>query len=116
MAASHRRNKAFGGVLQDEPTYQDQERTADRLRQSEWGGNAYQPNPMGSQVLARNGNCRGSQEDGERAIEEYGKETFPNSAEERQICENIFDWWISGKSYERWYADKFLQGKLFQDD
>lgn len=79
------------------------------------GGNTYQPNPMEIQVLARNSNSRGSQEDGERAIEGYGKETFPNSAEERQICENIFDWWISGKSYERWYADKFLQGKLFEE-
>lgn len=70
---------------------------------------------MRSQVLARNSNSRGSQEDGERIIEEYGKVTFPNSAEERQICENIFDWWISGKSYERWYADKFMQGKLFEE-
>ena len=69
-----------------------------------------------AKILARNSNSRGSQEDGERTIEEYGKETFPNSAEERQICENIFDWWISGKSYERWYADKFLQGKLFEDE
>ena len=80
------------------------------------GGKTYQPNPAGSQVLARNSNSRGSQEDGERTIEEYGKETFPNADEERQICENIFDWWISGKSYERWYADKFLQGKLFDDE
>ena len=79
------------------------------------GGNPIQPNPMGSQVLARNSNSRGSREDGERTIEGYGKETSPNSAEERQICENIFDWWISGKSYERWYADKFLQGKLFEE-
>lgn len=79
------------------------------------GGKTYQPNPMGSQVLARNSNSRGSQEDGERTIEEYGKVTFPNSSEERQVCENIFDWWISGKSYERWYADKFLQGKLFEE-
>ena len=71
---------------------------------------------MESQVLARNSNRRRSQEDGERTIEVYGKEIFPNSDEERQICENIFDWWISGKSYERWYADKFLQGKLFEDE
>jgi len=32
--------------------------------------------------------------------------------QELEIAENIFDWWISGKSYERWYADKFLQQKL----
>ena len=86
------------------------------LQQQYVGGQTYQPNPVGSQVLERNSNSRGSQEDGERTIEEYGKETFPNADEERQICENIFDWWISGKSYERWYADKFLQGKLFDDE
>lgn len=118
--------RSSGGVLQDRPI-SDQQRNTENIRfghrygksrfysSSMWGGNTNQPNPMGSQVLARNSNSRRSQEDGERTIEEYGKETFPNSAEERQICENIFDWWISGKSYERWYADKFLQGKLFEE-
>lgn len=50
--------------------------------------------------------------------------TFPNCTNvlspeqlEDQIAENIFDWWISGKAYEEWYADKFLQGKIdFGDD
>lgn len=126
------------GVLQDEPICQTRNTNGLRngkelpsiLRQAKvfghrysksqfysnqmWVGENYQPNPLEIQVLARNSNSRGSQEDGEGAIEGYGKETFPNSAEERQICENIFDWWISGKSYERWYADKFLQGKLFE--
>ena len=32
--------------------------------------------------------------------------------QEYQIAENIFDWWISGKSYKKWYAEKFLQLKL----
>lgn len=34
------------------------------------------------------------------------------------IAENIYDWWISGKSYKKWYADKFLQLKfdLSEDD
>ena len=36
--------------------------------------------------------------------------------QENQIAENIFDWWISGKSYKRWYADKFLQLKINFDD
>lgn len=100
--------------------------TRTREDNSETGGGAFLPTTkMGggigkhpacrTKILARNSNSRGSQEDGERTIGEYGKETFPNSAEERQICENIFDWWISGKSYERWYADKFLQGKLFEE-
>ena len=28
------------------------------------------------------------------------------------IAENIYDWWISGKPYKKWYAEKFLQQKL----
>lgn len=28
------------------------------------------------------------------------------------IAENIYDWWISGKSYKKWYAEKFLQLKF----
>ena len=59
--------------------------------------------------------------------EEYGNlpnEGFSSSSssvrltdeQENQIAENIFDWWISGKSYKRWYADKFLQLKIKFDD
>jgi len=29
--------------------------------------------------------------------------------EENEIIDNIFDWWVSGKSYDAWFADKFLQ-------
>ena len=32
---------------------------------------------------------------------------------EDEIAESIFDWWISGKSYEKWFAERFLQLKLF---
>ena len=32
--------------------------------------------------------------------------------QEREIAENIYDWWISGKGYKQWYAEKFLQTKL----
>lgn len=32
---------------------------------------------------------------------------------EDEICEQIFNWWISGKSYEEWYAETYLQLKLF---
>ena len=31
---------------------------------------------------------------------------------EDEIAEKIFAWWISGKSYSKWYADTYLQGKL----
>ena len=35
----------------------------------------------------------------------------PNATED-EIAENIFDYWISRKSYNKWYADKFLQQKI----
>ena len=37
----------------------------------------------------------------------------------REIAENIFDWWISGMNYKKWYAEKFLQMNLpfeFEDE
>lgn len=33
-----------------------------------------------------------------------------------EIATNIYDWWISGKSYEKWYAYTFLQTKLHFSD
>ena len=32
--------------------------------------------------------------------------------QENEIAENIYDWWISGKSYQKWYTEKFQQMKL----
>ena len=32
--------------------------------------------------------------------------------QEQEIAANIYDWWISGKSYKKWYAEKFLQLKI----
>ncbi len=32
--------------------------------------------------------------------------------QENEIAENIYDWWVSGKAYKQWYAEKFLQAKL----
>lgn len=31
---------------------------------------------------------------------------------EDEIAEAIFDWWISGMPYKKWYADKYLQQKI----
>ena len=116
VVASNRRNKAFGGgYYKTNISAASNGQPEDSIGNQNGGGIGKYP-ACRTEILARNSNSRGSQEDGERTIEEYGKETFPNSTEERQICENIFDWWISGKSYERWYADKFLQGKLFDDE
>ena len=35
-----------------------------------------------------------------------------NEPTEDDIAENIFDWWISGKAYSKWFADSFLQQKI----
>ena len=35
-----------------------------------------------------------------------------NRPTEDEIVEKIFQWWISGKSYNRWYAETYLQMKL----
>ena len=49
--------------------------------------------------------------------EEYGGNSDNSSSDrlteeqENEIAENIYDWWISGKSYKKWYAEKFLQKK-----
>jgi phosphoadenosine phosphosulfate reductase len=35
---------------------------------------------------------------------------------EDEIAEAIFDWWISGKPYKQWYAEKYLQKKIDFDE
>lgn len=32
------------------------------------------------------------------------------------ICEQIFQWWISGKPYKKWFTDNFLQMKIDFDE
>ena len=36
--------------------------------------------------------------------------------QENEIAENIYDWWISGKSYQKWYTEKFQQIKFDFDE
>ena len=50
----------------------------------------------------------------ERAGFSVGSSSDCLTDEQREdlIAENIYDWWISGKSYKKWYADKFLQLKI----
>lgn len=38
--------------------------------------------------------------------------TIPDEELENQIAENIFDWWLSGVSYEQWYTEKFRQTRI----
>lgn len=32
-----------------------------------------------------------------------------NKPSEDEIAEAIFDWWMSGKSYNKWYAEQYMQ-------
>lgn len=31
---------------------------------------------------------------------------------EEEKCEQVFNWWISGKAYDKWYAETFLQTRI----
>ena len=61
---------------------------------------------------------------GKRNLEKEKNAKFSDSSScdrfndelETEIAENIFDWWISGKSYKKWFAEKFLQQKFNFDD
>ena len=44
-------------------------------------------------------------------IFDYKYTDNPNAPED-EIAENIFDYWISRESYNKWYAKKFLQQKI----
>jgi phosphoadenosine phosphosulfate reductase len=37
---------------------------------------------------------------------------FGEGLTDRQVAENIFDWWLSKKSYKQWYSEKFEQQRL----
>lgn len=36
--------------------------------------------------------------------------------QETEIAENIYDWWISSKPYKQWYAEKFQQQDIFDNN
>lgn len=42
-------------------------------------------------------------------IDQSGNKKRRNEQLEDEIAEVIFDWWISGKTYDKWYSDKCLQ-------
>lgn len=83
----------------------------------------YRQQPCGT-VLGQTGSPSTQKEGGYIAHPDPGHWGFSGCSssdglteeQEWEIAENIFDWWISGKSYKRWYAEKFLQLKLeFKD-
>lgn len=42
-------------------------------------------------------------------LDQSGSEKRRDEQLEDEIAEAIFDWWISGKTYDKWYSDKCLQ-------
>ena len=69
-------------------------------KQSDWGANGNKRRNTGIWSPAMHGFSDSSSSD--RLTEE----------QENEIAENIYDWWISGKSYKQWYAEKFQQLKI----
>lgn len=51
----------------------------------------------------------------ERKLYVYKFTDNPNATED-EIAKNIFDYWISRESYNKWYSKKFLQQKIDFDD
>lgn len=79
--------------------------TADGCRQPKIG--SYLHEYKGEQTHASE-----YQGNGCRTAKIFGGGLQDKSQREDLIAENIYDWWISGKSYKKWYADKFLQLKF----
>lgn len=69
-------------------------------KQSDWGQNGNKRRNTGIWSLAMHGFSSSSSSD--RLTEE----------QENEIAENIYDWWISGKSYRQWYAERFQYLKI----
>ena len=69
--------------------------------------------PIWGAVFEReNGGKRMAQKNEQRLVGGFSDGAPSNGydeAREREIAENIYDWWISGKSYKKWYAEKFQQ-------
>lgn len=39
-------------------------------------------------------------------------EIFEYNEDKVNGCESFFRWWISGKSFDKFYADEFIQQKI----
>lgn len=48
----------------------------------------------------------------ERGFSDSSSSDRLTEEQENEIAENIYDWWISGKAYKKWYAEKFQQIKF----
>ena len=76
---------------------------------------AYADIPHLQQWVRTNDNCKTKQRCMESRSTGFSSSSSSDrltEEQENEIAENIYDWWISGKSYKKWYADKFLQLKF----
>jgi phosphoadenosine phosphosulfate reductase len=56
---------------------------------------------------------RGGQGRNSLALQPFDKCPTPDDKDrEDVIAEYVFDWWLSDKPFEKWYAENFLQGKI----
>ena len=100
-----------GGGGWTQPTERTDSQNINISERQPWD-NAQSPTPKGE------GNSRSNCESQLRSVERAGfsdsssSDRLTDEQREDLIAENIYDWWISGKSYKKWYADKFLQLKF----
>ena len=103
--------KFYGGGGWTQPTERTDSQNINISERQPWD-NAQSPTPKGE------GNSRSNCESQLRSVERAGfsdsssSDRLTDEQREDLIAENIYDWWISGKSYKKWYADKFLQLKF----
>ena len=85
-----------------------------------WGGGKYEAQQCQHSESANNGCRQTATGRKNRGVWNLAAPGFSSSSssdrlteeQENEIAENIYDWWISGKSYKQWYAEKFQQMKL----
>lgn len=72
-----------------------------------------QPNSYQKDIWrAKKRQNRGIWELAERGVSDSSSSDRLTEEQENEIAENIYDWWVSGKSYKQWYAEKFQQMKI----
>lgn len=71
-----------------------------------------QPNSYQRGHLEQKRENRGIWQLAERGFSSCSSSDRLTDEQENEIAENIYDWWISGKPYKQWYAEKFKQLKI----
>lgn len=79
-------------------------------RQTEQDGHRTGGTPPSKHKYTNKNQLRSVERDG--FSQSSSSDRLTDEQRENLIAENIYDWWISGKSYKKWYADKFLQLKF----